>query len=85
MCDMAVERVSDVPTSRSPVAAVPMGISAQLADARAALRYATPAGYWDDVLEEVKRLQTDQGVTLLAALRIVYDKLLTGWVPPRRR
>ncbi len=81
---MAVERISDVPMSRSPVAPVPMGISAQLADARAALRHATPNGYWDDVLVDVKRLQADQGISLLSALRIVYGKLLTGWVPPRR-
>ncbi len=81
---MAVERVTDAATPRAPIAAVPMGISAQLADARAALRSATPNGYWDDVLEEVKRLQADRGISLLSALRIVYDKLISGWVPPRR-
>lgn len=70
--------------SRAPIAPVPMGISAQLADARAALRTATPAGYWDDVLVEVKRLQVERGISLLSALRIVYDKLISGWVPPRR-
>ena len=81
---MAVERVTGAPVSRSPIAPVPMGISAQLADARAALRHAAPAGSWDDVLDEVKRLQAERGITLLSALRIVYDKLISGWVPPRR-
>lgn len=82
---MATDRVSRVPASRSSVAPSPMGVTAQLADARAHVRSVIPAGAsWEDVLAEVKRLQSERGMTMLAALTVVYEKLLAGWVPPRR-
>ena len=62
-----------------------LGVSAQLADARSRLRTATPPGSWDAVLEEVQRLREERGLTQLAALQIVYERLTAGWVPLRRR
>lgn len=61
-----------------------MGISAQLAQMRQQMRQAMPAASWDDIVAEAKKLQAERGITLLAALQFVYEKLLSGWVPPRR-
>jgi hypothetical protein len=63
----------------------PVGVSAELADARSKLREATPRGHWDAVLAEVSRLQTEQAMSPLAALQAVYAKLASGWVPPVTR
>jgi hypothetical protein len=76
------------PVGRGTSSAVPqqpLGVSAQLADARSRLRSATPPGSWDAVLEEVQRLREERGVSQLAALQIVYGRLAAGWVPLRRR
>lgn len=76
------------PVGRGTSSAVPqqpLGVSAQLADARSRLRAAAPPGSWDAVLEEVERLREERGIPQLAALRIVYDRLAAGWVPLRRR
>lgn len=81
---MAGERISGVQRSSAPTAAQPMGISAQLAQMRQQMRQAMPAASWDDIVAEAKKLQAERGITLLAALQIVYEKLLSGWVPPRR-
>lgn len=80
---MAADRVTGVQRSHAPLASQPMGISAQLAQARQQFRAAMPAASWDDIVVEAKKLQEERGITLLAALQIVYEKLLTGWVPPR--
>ena len=80
---MAADRVSGVERSSAPLAAQPMGISAQLAQMRQQMRQAMPAASWDDIIAEAKKLQADRGITLLAGLQIVYGKLLAGWVPPR--
>jgi hypothetical protein len=85
MLGMATDRVSGVSSARPAVAPSPMGITAQLADARAHVRSVIPVGAsWEDVFAEVKRLQADRGLTMLAALNVVYGKLLAGWVPPRQ-
>lgn len=62
----------------------PMGISAQLADARAQLRAATPPAAWEAVLDEVQKVRNERSVSLLAAMRIVYGKLAAGWLPVAR-
>ena len=80
---MAGERVSGVQRSYASTAAQPMGISAQLAQMRQAMHHAFPAAPWDDIVAEAKQLQAQRGITLLAALQIVYEKLLNGWVPRR--
>ena len=80
---MAGERVSGVQRSYASMSAQPMGISAQLAHMRQQMHLAVPAAAWDDIVAEAKQLQSDRGVTLLAALQIVYEKLLAGWVPRR--
>ena len=59
----------------------PTGLAAKVADARAQLRSAAPAGAWDGVLAEVQRLQQDQSMPMLAALQAVYAKLAAGWTP----
>ncbi|NYJ03949.1 hypothetical protein [Petropleomorpha daqingensis] len=55
--------------------------TAQLVEARAQLRDAAPAGSWDAVLDEVKRLQVQQSMTPLTAMQTVYAKLAAGWQP----
>jgi len=55
--------------------------TAQLAEARARLRDVAPAGSWDAVLHEVKRLQVEQAMSPLAAMHAVYAKLAAGWQP----
>lgn len=80
---MAGERVSGVQRSSAPTAAPSMGISAQLAQMRQQMHLAVPAAAWDDIVAEARQVQADRGITLLAALQIVYEKLLAGWVPRR--
>jgi hypothetical protein len=79
---MDVEAVGAIPSPRQPVQ--PVGITAELADARKQLREATPPGRWDAVLAEVNRLQYEQRMPPLAALQAVHAKLAAGWVPPTR-
>ena len=78
-----VEAVGSVPSPRRPVE--PVGVTAELAEARKQLREATPSGHWDGVVAEVARLQYDQHMSPLAALQAVYAKLASGWVPPLAR
>ena len=69
----------------SPVRTVqPMGVSAQLADARSKLKDAAPPDRWDAVMDEVSRVQVDQSASLLEAMQIVLRKLAGGWTPLRR-
>ena len=58
-----------------------MGVTAQIAEARRMLHDAAPGDSWDAVLAEVRRLQNEQGVPVLAALHAVYAKLASGWQP----
>ena len=74
--DMIIEPVG----SAGLGTALPMR-TAQLAEARARLRDAVPAGTWDAVLDEVKRLQVQQAMSPLAAMQTVYAKLAAGWQP----
>jgi hypothetical protein len=60
------------------------GATAELAEARGRLRELSPAGRWDDVLTEVRRLQAHEGLSPLAALQAVHAKLAAGWLPPVR-
>jgi hypothetical protein len=81
---MEVEPIaSAVSAPRTPPQ--PMGISAQLADARAQLRDAAPSKHWQGVLAEVSRLQFQEKMSPLAALQAVYAKLASGWLPPVSR
>jgi hypothetical protein len=73
---------STASTARTPQ---PMGISAELADARQQLRAVLPAVPWDAVEAEVKRAQAEQSITRLQALQWVYAEAAAGWWPPRRR
>ena len=59
----------------------PMGMTAQLAEARRMLRAASPDDSWDAVSTEVRRLQDERGTPLLAALHAVHAKLVSGWRP----
>ena len=77
----AIESVSGpstAPTSRPPQ---PIGITAEIAQARQKLREAAPADQWDAVRAEVRRLQTEEQMSPLGALQAVYAKLASGWVP----
>jgi hypothetical protein len=67
-----------------PRAPEPMGISADLAEARKQLREATPPDRWNAVMDEVRNLQNTQHMSLLSALREVYAKIASGWSPPAR-
>ena len=58
-----------------------MGVTAQIAEARRMLHDAAPGDSWEAVLAEVRRLQNEQGVPVLAALHAVYAKLASGWQP----
>jgi hypothetical protein len=78
---MAVERVS----GRRSGAPAPIGVSAQLADARSRLRAVVPMESWDAVLAEVGRLQQEKSMSRLAALKAVYAKIVDGWTPRRSR
>ena len=80
---MEVEAVGAIPTPRRPVQ--PVGVTAELAEARTKLREKTPSGHWDGVLAEVNRLQYEQKMSPLAALQAVYAKLASGWLPPSSR
>ena len=75
--------VSAVVAPRAP--AEPMGMTAQLADARSQLRKAAPVEHWQGVLSEVSRLQHQEKMSPLAALQAVYAKLASGWLPPISR
>jgi hypothetical protein len=79
---MEVEVIGAVPSPRRPVQ--PLGVTAELAEARRQVREATPPGRWDAVLAEVNRLQYEQGMSPLAALQAVHAKLASGWLPPVR-
>jgi hypothetical protein len=80
---MEVEAVGTVPFPRRPVQ--PVGVTAELAEARTRLREAAPSGRWDGVLAEVNRLRYEQHMSPLAALQAVYAKLASGWIPPVAR
>ncbi|MCW2698905.1 MAG: hypothetical protein JWQ45_440 [Blastococcus sp.] len=77
---MEVEAVGGL-TSSPRVPIQPVGITAELADARAQLREAAPSEHWKGVQEEVSRLQFEQRMSPLAALHTVYAKLASGWLP----
>jgi hypothetical protein len=79
---MEVEGVASIPSPRRPVQ--PVGVSAELAEARTKLREAAPSGRWDAVVAEVNRLQYEQRMPPLAALQAVHAMLASGWVPPVR-
>jgi hypothetical protein len=80
---MDVESVGSIPVPRRPVQ--PVGVTAELAQARAKLREAAPSGRWDAVVAEVQRLQHEEHLSPLAALQAVYARLAAGWVPPVSR
>ena len=62
----------------------PMGVSAELAEARKQLRTLVPPESWDAVMDEVHAVQTKDHVSLLAALHTVYARLAAGWTPQPR-
>jgi hypothetical protein len=76
---MDVEPVGSVPTPR---AAAPTGVTAEVSAARKQLREAAPPDSWGAVLAEVQRLQTMEHLPPLEALKTVYAKLASGWMPP---
>jgi len=62
----------------------PMGVSAELAEARTRLRSVAPPESWDAVMDEVHAVQAKDHVPLLAALHVVYARLAAGWTPQSR-
>jgi hypothetical protein len=68
----------------SPRRPQPMGVSADLAEARKQLRAVAPPESWDAVMDEVHAVQAKDGVSLLTALHAVYAKLAAGWTPRPR-
>ena len=76
---MQIESVGAGPAPGRPPQ--PMGVTADLAEARKQLRTAAPEGSWDAVMAEVHAVQAEQHVSLLAALHTVYAKLASGWLP----
>jgi hypothetical protein len=65
----------------SPSLPQPGSVTAELAQARTKLRETAPPGRWDAVMAEVTRLQVDQAMSPLAAMRAVQAKLASGWQP----
>ena len=76
---MEIDAVGSVPSPRRPVQLT--GVAVEVAQTRARLRDATPPGQWDAVLAEVGRLQVQESMAPLAALKAVYAKLAAGWLP----
>jgi len=62
----------------------PIGVTAELAEARKQLRSVAPPDSWDAVMDEVHAVQAKQHVSLLAALHTVYARLAAGWTPGAR-
>jgi hypothetical protein len=62
----------------------PIGVTAELAEARKQLRSVAPPDSWDAVMDEVHAVQAKQHVSLLAALHVVYARLAAGWTPGSR-
>jgi hypothetical protein len=58
-----------------------VGVSADLAVARQALRRAAPPDRFEAVLAEVTRIRTEGSVSLLQAMYAVIGKLADGWSP----
>ena len=58
-----------------------VGVSAEIAQARKALRVAAGPDRWEAALAEVHRMRTEGSVTLIEALYRVYDNLAAGWTP----
>ena len=79
---MDLEPIRSVPAPRTPA---PTGVTAEVAAARKQLRDAAPADSWDGVLAEVQRLQLLEHLPPLAALKTVYARLASGWLPPVAR
>jgi hypothetical protein len=80
-----VIRVGSSTSGRSGGGAVPvpLGVTAQLADARARLRAVTPPAAWEAVLEEVQRVRAAGPTTLVDAMHQVHDRVAAGWLPRR--
>ena len=76
---MEIDGVGAVPQPRRPLQ--PTGLAAEVAETRARMREMTPAGRWTAVMDEVARLQSQESMAPLAALRAVYAKLASGWYP----
>ena len=68
-------------TLPSPSLPQPGSVTAELAQARTRLRESAPPDRWDAVMAEVTRLQVDQAMSPLAAMRAVQAKLASGWQP----
>ena len=62
-----------------------VGVSAEIAQARKALRVSAGPDRWDAALAEVQRMRTEGSVTLIEALYRVYDNLAAGWTPAAAR
>ena len=76
---MEIDAVGSVPSPRRPVQLT--GVGRRGGPDRARVRDATPPGQWDAVLAEVGRLQVQESMAPLAALKAVYAKLAAGWLP----
>ena len=81
---MEVEPVGSV--SAAPARAVQRsGVTAEIAQARAKLRESAQPDQWEAVMDEVRRLQTEESMAPLAAMKAVYARLASGWVPAQFR
>ena len=76
---MEIEAIGAVPSPRRPVQLT--GVAAELAETRAQLRQATPPANWEAVLAEVGRLQLEESMSPLAAMKAVYARIASGWLP----
>lgn len=76
---MEIDGVGAIPLPRRPMQTT--GKVPDAAETRAKLREATPPGRWDAVMQEVTRLQADESMSPLAAMKAVYAKLAGGWQP----
>jgi len=77
----AIESVGGVTSSGPLVPQQPMGATAELARARAALRETAGPNRWQAAQEEVARLQAQEHMPPLAAIQSVLGRLAAGWEP----
>lgn len=77
----AVEAVGGSTSAPRPLPQ-PIGVTAELAEARSRLRQSAGPDRWEAVLAEVTRLQSQEHLSPLDAMQAVLARLAAGWQPP---
>ena len=68
--------------TRTPFVPQTYGATAELAQARKTITAIHPHVSWATVLDEARRVQREQGMTMVSALQVVFARLNSGaWQP----